>query len=60
MSSLPTENGMSTVSLTKAEIKHLVKRKQKELNMSRISSTNNVRLVDLLPVDEFIPSVVPA
>ena len=59
MTSHPTENGMSTVSLTKAEMKHLGKMKRKELNISRISTANVVRLVDQLPVDEFIPSVHP-
>ena len=59
MTSYPTENGMSTVSLTKAEMKHLGKMKRKELNISKISAANIVRLVDQLPVDEFIPSVPP-
>lgn len=59
MTSHPTENGMSTVSLTKAEMKHLGKMKRKELNISRISTANIVRLVDQLPVDEFILSVPP-
>ena len=59
MTSCPTENGMSTVSLTKAEMKHPGKIKRKELNTSRISSANKARLVDQLPVDGFIPSVPP-
>ena len=53
------ENGISSVSLTKSEMKYLSRIQRKESNMNRISFANKARFEDQLPVDIFIPSVFP-